>query len=129
VTSAEILAIEHACARLIARYANANDAADWAAVADFYTETGRMARPSEPDAWIEGRAAILAAFEARPPRLTRHICANIVIDVVDDSRALGVSAITLFVPGAAPKLGSFYDRFDRIGSEWKFAERRGSIVF
>ena len=65
-----IRAIEHDCAKLVARYANRNDAADWVAVAALYAPDGRMARPTAPDDWIAGREAILAAFKVRPPRVT-----------------------------------------------------------
>ena len=51
---------------LITRYATLNDTADWEAVAELYTEDGRMSRPTAPDEFVSGRAAILAAF--RPAR-------------------------------------------------------------
>jgi ketosteroid isomerase-like protein len=54
-----------AIAELITRYAALNDAGDWDGVAALYTEDGRMSRPTAPDEFIDGRAAILAA--ATPP--------------------------------------------------------------
>jgi len=123
------LAIEHDCATLIARYANLNDAARWDEVAALYAPAGRMSRPTAPDAWIEGREAILAAFLARPPRTTRHVCSNVVIDVLDADHALGESAMLLFTGEAAPKVGSFHDRFVRGPDGWQFAERRGTLTF
>ncbi|MFN4096888.1 MAG: nuclear transport factor 2 family protein, partial [Sphingomonas sp.] len=39
-------AIEADCAKLVARYANLNDAARWAELADLYAEDGRMSRPT-----------------------------------------------------------------------------------
>lgn len=129
MTLEERLLIEQQCARLVALYANLNDAARWEEVAALYTEDGRMARPTAPDDWIEGRGAILAAFTARPPRTTRHFCSNIVIDVLGENEAVGESAMLLFTADNASKAGSFHDRFVRTGEGWRFAERRGSLTF
>ncbi|MDF2638489.1 MAG: hypothetical protein K0R64_1473 [Novosphingobium lindaniclasticum] len=125
----DVRAIEHDCARLIARYANRNDAADWVAVASLYAADGRMARPTAPDDWIVGREAILTAFQSRPARATRHICSNVEITVVDGDTALGESAMLLFTGEGSPKVGSFLDRFVRTGEGWRFAERRGLLTF
>lgn len=122
-------AIEQDCARLVALYANLNDRADWKAVAALYVEDGRMARPTAPDDWIAGRTAILAAFHGRPARTTRHVCSNVVIDVIDDASAKGESAMLLFTGDGPPKVGSFQDRFVRTDAGWRFAERRGSLTF
>jgi hypothetical protein len=86
-------AIEHDCARLIALYANLNDEARWTEVAALYAEDGVMVRPTAPDAPTVGRAAILEAFKARPPRVTRHVCSNVVIDVESEDIARGVSGV------------------------------------
>lgn len=123
-------ATEADCARLINRYANLNDAGDWAGVVALYAEDGLMTRPTAPDAPIVGRDAILAAFLARPARATRHLCANIVIDVESATAARGASAMLLFTSATAPPLiGSFNDRFVLTEAGWRFAERRGAITF
>lgn len=122
-------AIEADCARLIALYANLNDAACWDEVAALYTEDGLMTRPTAPDAPIIGRAAILAAFQGRPPRKTRHVCSNVVIDVESPTTARGVSAMVLFLEGNAPLAGSFHDRFELTPDGWRFSERRGSLAW
>ncbi|WP_372859186.1 nuclear transport factor 2 family protein [Sphingobium lactosutens] len=122
-------AIEQDCARLVALYANLNDAGRWDDVAALYAEDGRMARPTAPDDWIEGRDAILTAFLSRPARTTRHVCSNVVIDVISGSEAVGESAMLLFTGEGAPKVGSFHDRFTATEAGWRFAERRGSLTF
>lgn len=119
-------AIEQGCAKLIARYANLNDAGRWTEAADLYAKDGRMSRPTAPDLWIIGRDAILKAFFARPARTTRHVCSNVVIDVIDADHAVGESAMLLFTGEGPPKVGSFHDRFVRTQAGWRFAERRGS---
>lgn len=129
--------VEWECARLINLYANLNDAGRWSEVAALYTEDGRMFRPSAPDVAVEGRDAILESFLARPARYGKHFCTNIVVDVVDADNAHAESRILLFVaadqeslPLASPPLiGAYHDRFRRTTQGWRFAERRGSLLF
>ncbi len=125
----EGLQIEWQCARLVALYANLNDEERWDEVAALYSEDGVMARPTAPDALIVGRAAILAAFKARPPRVTRHICSNIVINVESANAARGRSAMVLYTDNTVSVVGSFDDRFVLTDEGWRFSERRGSLTF
>lgn len=130
LSAADRRAIEWDCARLINLYAQLNDAARWEEVAALYAPDGLMTRPTAPDAPIIGRAAILAAFQARPPRTTRHICSNVVVTVDSATRARGSSAMLLFTAADAPPLvGGFDDVFMLTADGWRFAERRGSLVF
>ena len=123
-------AIEWECARLISLYALLNDEARWDAVAALYAPDGVMTRPTAPDQPIVGRQAISAAFKARPPRTTRHVCSNIVIDVESATSARGRSAMLLFTSAAgAPLIGGFEDRFVLTNDGWRFAERRGTLTF
>jgi hypothetical protein len=122
--------IEWDCTRLIHVYALRSDARQWREVADLFTEDGVLARPAAPDDLIRGRAAILAAFEARPPRITRHVCANVVIEVDAANAARGSSAMLLYTSGTgAPLIGGFEDRFVLTDAGWRFAERRGALSF
>jgi ketosteroid isomerase-like protein len=114
--------------RLIIDYAAHNDAGDWDVVAALYVPEGRMSRPTAPDDFIEGPVAILAAFKSRPARTTRHICANIRVNV-DGDRATATSQILLFTGHEAPKVGSYADKFTRTADGWRFVERRGSLDF
>jgi len=141
VTEEERRAIEADCEKLIRRYVNLNDAQDWEAVAALYTEDARFARPSKPGEFVEGRAAILASFTARPPRAQRHIIANTVVDVEDADHARAFSVIVLYmgdVPeegglpvqdAKSPLIGTFTDRLVRTGEGWRFAERVGGLDF
>ena len=122
-------AIEWDCARLVHHYANLNDAAEWEAAAKLFTDDGHLFRPTAPDQPIIGRAAILAAFLARPTRTTRHVCANLVIDVLSTNEAVGESAMLLFTGPGAPLVGSFKDQFIRTAAGWRFQERKGSLTF
>ncbi|HEX4051531.1 MAG TPA: nuclear transport factor 2 family protein [Steroidobacteraceae bacterium] len=129
LTAEQRRAIEWECTRLVNLYANLNDAANWEAVANLYIVDGAMARPSAPDVLIKGRAAILQAFRARPPRTTRHICANLVVEVESSSAARGESAMLLYSGPGVPIVGSFHDRFALTDEGWRFAERRGILHF
>lgn len=116
--------------RLLFDYVACNDAGDWDRLAAFYTPDGRMSRPTAPDDFICGREAILAAFRARPPRKSRHVCANVRIMFETESRALVASQILLFTAGDKPPLvGSYDDVCVRQSDGWRFAERRGSLDF
>lgn len=128
--SAKRQSIEWECTRLINLYALLNDEMRWEDVAALYAPDGAMARPTAPNAPVVGREAILAAFKSRPPRTTRHVCANIVIDVESSRAALGRSAMLLFTSAEAPPLiGGFDDRFVLTDDGWRFAERRGYLTF
>jgi hypothetical protein len=125
-----VRAIEWDCTRLVHLYAQLNDAARWEALVALYAADGSMTRPTAPDAPVVGREAILAAFKARPPRTTRHICSNVVIDVESATTARGSSAMLLFTSADGPPLvGGFEDRFVRTEAGWRFAERRGTLTF
>ena len=127
----DCLLAERAIERMIIDYAAHNDAGEWAAVAALYTDDGRMSRPTAPDDFIVGRAAILAAFLSRPARKSRHICVNIRLDVADDGQsATASSQILLFLEaGAAPLVGSYADQLVLTDDGWRFVERRGSLDF
>lgn len=134
-------AIEADIERLIKHYVNLNDAQDWEAVAALYTEDARFARPSKPGEFVEGRAAILAGFRARPPRAQRHAIANVVVDVESPSSARAFSVIVLYQGEPAPEgelptmsadsplVGTFTDRVVLTEEGWRFAERVGGLDF
>ena len=132
---------EQACTRLIISYAQLLDAGQWADVAALYMPDGRMSRPTAPDDFVEGRDAILAGFLARPARASRHICANICVDVLTAQAARATSQILLFVGEAdpagglphqsalPPMVGTYQDQLVKTAQGWRFAERRGALDF
>jgi 3-phenylpropionate/cinnamic acid dioxygenase small subunit len=122
--------LKAAIAELITRYAALNDAGDWDGVAALYAETGRMSRPSAPEQFIDGRAAILAAFRARPARSARHIIANVLVTLESATEARASSQILLFTGVAeAPLVGTYHDRVILTAQGWRFVERRASMDF
>ena len=120
---------EHEIAKLIIGYARATDAADWERVAGLYVEDGRMSRPVAPDVFVVGREAILAAFLARPPRATRHICTNISVDVSGDTATASSSLLLFTAQSTPPLIGGYNDALGRTGDGWRFSERRGWLDF
>lgn len=120
---------ERAIERLIIDYAAYNDTGNWTAVANLYADGGRMSRPTAPDVFLEGRDEILAAFNSRPPRASRHICANIRVTIKSKDFATATSQILLFTGHDAPKVGSYVDALVKTSEGWRFAERRGSLDF
>jgi hypothetical protein len=138
LTSIERAAIAWECERLIHLYAMLNDAGDFPAMAEMFTEDGVFARPSQGDVLIRGQAAILAAYASRAPRFTRHLITSVVVTVEDDENARAHSYLSLYtgqagsaVPRAAEPaylIGDFKDRFVRRNGAWKFSERLGSLA-
>ena len=140
LSDTERRAIEADCERLIKHYVNLNDAQDWPAVARLYTEDAVFRRPSGGDP-IMGREAILASFQARPPRVQRHVIANVVVEVEDADHARAFCAILLYqgdpapdgelpeMSGNSPLVGWFRDKLVRTAEGWRFAERVGGLDF
>jgi ketosteroid isomerase-like protein len=138
LTTIERAAMAWECERLIHLYAMSNDAGDFEAMADMFTEDGVFARPSQGDVLIRGKAAILAAYASRPPRFTRHLITSVVVTVEDQDNARAHSYLSLYtgqegvgLPRAAEPaylIGDFRDRFVRRDGVWKFSERLGSLA-
>jgi ketosteroid isomerase-like protein len=134
-------AIERECERLVIAFCNHNDARDYAALADLFTEDGVFARPSDPSNPIKGRANIRERFSAKPRELlTRHLVTNVLITVESREAARGVSYMTLFtgqepegaklpVPASPTvQIGQIASRFVRTIHGWRIAEHLGSLA-
>lgn len=135
--------IELACTRLVNQFAVFNDAGRFHELVELFTPDGRYARPIAPEVFITGRADILASFEARPQdRVGRHLITNVVIDVQDATRATGFCYVMLYSGNTGHKaekfglqaqasqfIGEYTDQFVLTAQGWKFAERKGCIIF
>jgi len=126
---------EHQIADLVTRYAVLNDDGDYAGMAALFTADASFTRPSGGDP-VVGRDAIRASYEGRPPRISRHLITNIVVDLVSDEEATARSTIVLYTaqPGVLPAdankpalLGGFHDRLVKTADGWRFAERTGYL--
>jgi ketosteroid isomerase-like protein len=122
-----------ACTQRILHYAQLNDAGAVAELCQMFTEDAVFARPSDPHNPVHGRAAIRASFEARPPRRTLHVVFNVQVIVESPTYARATSDVILITADtAAPPVltrfdGNFTDVLHRVGNEWLFASRRGTI--
>ena len=138
MTPIERAAIGWEIERLIHLYSMLNDAGDFQAMAEMFTDDGVFARPSAQDVLIRGKAAILEAYTSRPARFTRHMITTVVVTVEDADNATAHSYLSLHTgqPGeglprpaeAAYLIGDFKDRLVRRDGVWKFSERRGSLA-
>ena len=135
MTPLDRLFAEQEIAALVTRYAMLNDDGDHAGVAALFTEDGSFVRPSG-GAPIVGPAAIRASYEGRPPRISRHLITNIVVDLESADAATARSTMILYTaaPGALPAvankpalLGGFRDRLVKTADGWRFAAREGYL--
>jgi hypothetical protein len=134
MTAIETMLAEHQCERLIKRFAVLNDENAYEEMVGMFAENGRFARPSQPEDIITGREAILAAFKARPLRVSRHFISNILVQLQDDNHASAISYVLLYTAAngsneATPPylIGRFKDRLEQIDGQWLFTERLGSV--
>lgn len=132
--------IEWRCSQLVARFALLNDAYDYDNMALTFTEDAIFTRPTMPDKVMQGRQAIMDQFRGRPARTLRHLMANTVVTVESATRATGTCYMILYagpplaqgeagppLTDQAPMIGQFKDVFVKVGDDWLFAERRGSL--
>lgn len=132
------MAAEWACERLVRQFAMLNDERDHDGIAALFTEDGSFARPFDPDNPILGRASIMAMFRDRPPRLSRHVMSNSVIEVISPTEARGRSYLmfmsSLDVEAPRPvkaepgiHVGQYDDVFVLTAEGWRFKSRRGTL--
>ncbi len=124
------------------RSIGAFDEQDWRAYASLFTDDGVFIRANQPDEPLAGREAIRAALAARPAaRLTRHLCTNIEIDVLDSEHARGFCYLLLYAgdalqresaagrpADAIQRVGEYRDTLVRTNEGWRIARREGRLV-
>lgn len=139
MTPEEQTIAERDCERLVKQFALFSDLGNMDALADLFAEKGSFARPADPDNPIVGREKIRAVMKARPPRVSRHLVSNILIDLTDADAATGQSYVTLWtssdVDGKPPvvadpkfSVGEMRDNFVRTQDGWRFQARRGTVT-
>lgn len=132
--------IERECERLVTLYCHYVDHGEAARVADLFAEDGTWEGPGVS---MKGRAEIRAGFQQRQDhkaRMSRHVCSNLLVDVIDEGHAKGAVYLTLyrhdgeegrpFAPIEAPVMvGEYADRFVRTSEGWRFQERVTTAAF
>jgi hypothetical protein len=93
------------------------------------------------EAIMDGQDAIRRGFEKRQAvteRMSRHVCTNLKLEILDADHAEGVTYLILFrhdgepgratSPAEAPDMiGEYRDRFRRTPEGWRF-QRRDLVV-
>ena len=134
--------IERECSRLVLRSLRAFDERDWSGYAELFTADGVFIRANAPGEPLVGREAIRRALEERPAtRLTRHLCTNLEIDVLDTEHARGFCYLLLYAGDASQpetaggrpadgvqRVGEYRDTFVRAAAGWLIARREGRLV-
>jgi len=136
------LLIERECERLINQYCLFVDFGEASRIAELFTENGWWENESIR---MEGREGIRRNFSHREGvtrRTSRHLCTNVLIDVIDEDHATGVCYLINYrhdsptgtaeypAPSDAPKfVGEYRDTFVRTPEGWRFATRHCDITF
>lgn len=138
----ERMLAERACERLIVDYCRLVDFGRAGEIADLFTEDGRW---EGTELVLAGRAEIRAWFTEREKltrRVSRHLCVNVGVDVLDGGEAESSCLLvnyrhdrsegdqTMPAPMAVPKfVGELTDRFRRMPEGWRFSSRRVDVAF
>ena len=134
------LLIERACARLVTEYCHFIDHGEAAKIAGQFTNDG---------VWVSarstrsGREDIAKGFQSRQgntARISRHVCTNLLVNVIDENNATGVVYLTLYrhdgeasrrtSPSDVPDVvGEYRDTFVRTVEGWRFKRREVHVSF
>lgn len=139
MTEDQEAAIERACARLAIAFTNHVDNRRADAAAEVFAVDGEFERRGET---LAGREVIRATLKARPATmLSRHMCANLAIDVIDENNARGVVSFTVYLhnfaegqQGPAPlrdpeAIGEYHDLYVRTDEGWRIKRRNTTVAF
>jgi hypothetical protein len=104
-----------------------------------FTADAELLRPG--GATITGRDAIRASYASRAPtRITRHVVANVVVDVDSPQEARALSYVVLWSGSSEDgeqaqgrtarcrQVGEFHDRFVLTPAGWRIARREARFV-
>lgn len=136
----EKIEIERECERLVTKYCHYVDHGEAAKIADLFTEDGVW---QSAKTTMTGRDQVRKGFQRRQDnkgRMSRHVCNNLLIDVISATEATGTVYLTLyrhdgeterpFSPLEGPlKVGEYRDRFLKTKEGWRFARREILVNF
>ncbi len=132
--------IEHYCARLATTYCHLVDHGQAALAADLFSDDGVWRFGGI--VW-NGRSAIAAGLKARQDntgRMSRHVCTNLLVDVIGATKATGVVYLTLYrhdgpagraeSPMDLPTfVGEYRDEFVLTDQGWRISHRELHVSF
>ncbi|WP_213958891.1 nuclear transport factor 2 family protein [Variovorax sp. dw_954] len=136
----EQLRAERECTRLCNDFAWSVDQCDYDAFVRLFADDGVFERGGQAS---EGSAAIRSFLDGRPQgRVTRHLCANIRIDMTSAETAVGTCSALMFqapaessatpsqpLPVSTPVVVDYVDDYVLTHVGWKFKKRRTMLVF
>jgi hypothetical protein len=140
MNTAEQLSIERQCQRLVTEYCHLVDHGEAEQIADLFSEDGVW---TSPENTMNGQAEVRRGFAARQAntkRMSRHVCNNFLLSIIDEDHAEGTVYLTLFRHDGEPgrrlspleqpqMVGEYRDRFVRTSDGWRFARREIEISF
>lgn len=129
-----------ACRQIVEHSAYLTDTRDFDAYAALFTESGQLTRPGGQP--LEGRAAILESYRARPAeRMTRHMVGHSVMQMQGEDKVRVITSVLLwstttsqpveaFGRKAEPcqALGEYCDDFVLTSEGWRIAKRASSFL-
>ncbi len=140
IAPSERALIERSCERLMVEYCHLVDHGEAARIADLFTDDGVW---TSSEGTSSGRDDLRKGFQARQDmaeRMSRHVCTNALVDVLDRDTAHGVVYLTLYRHDGAPgratsptkppaKIGEYRDEFKRTAAGWRFHRRELIVSF
>ena len=129
------LLIERECERLVTQYCHFVDHGEAARIADLFTKNGVWAGPGVR---MEGHDELRKGFgvrQANSARMSRHVCNNLLVDVIDEDHAEGTVYLTLYRHDGEPGrkisplegpviVGEYRDEFVRTADGWRIQNRK-----
>jgi hypothetical protein len=132
--------IERECERLVTQYCHYVDHDEAAKIADLFTEDGVW---KSAQFTMTGLDQLRKGFQGRQDnkgRMSRHVCNNLLVDVISETEAVGTVYLTLYFhdgeigrasspTDSLQKLGEYRDRFVKTKEGWRFARRESVTNF
>jgi hypothetical protein len=129
----------HACGELVTLFAHLLDHGRARDIADLFTADGEL---WAGETRVGGRDDIRRVMRRRDEmtRTSRHLCTNVLVEVLDEEHASGTSCLTAFVhdglgdSGPAPvqaadSIEDVADIFIRTADGWRIAKRTVTRIF
>ena len=134
--------IERECARLVLLFTELVDSGRYEELRNVFAPDGVFYRPAEPDKPFTVEDVIASYRMRLSPHVAMHMVTNVFITPESETTAAGSARILFFAapsdapaePGKGRKatmqlVGRFIDRFVRTPQGWRFAQRRGEMLF
>ena len=132
--------IQQECRDIIVNLVTLSDRGSADEALAYFVADGVWVRGGKP---MAGHPQLLAYFNDRTPgMLTRHLVSNMMIDVIDDRTATGLSYYTAYVHDSGPaaltlpaplgipfSVGEWHDRFRLTDNGWRIVHRETKRLF